>query len=82
MTKELYVTSIQEREILACREFYYEPKIRLTVMHGMPDEPLEKTRIRGPFSAEVVSWYARLNTLAPQLIKLGTDADGFDYIEY
>lgn len=72
-----YVTSLQERQLLALAPLMLdEPIIPMTVVDGK--EPLEKTRLYGPFTIEVVAWIHRMGNL----VTMGWDVDGKEYIEY
>lgn len=69
----------QQAQVAALRDFYRDvPTNRMTVLDfDEVEEPLEKTRIRGPFNAEVLVW-VRMNPF----VKIFVDADGYDCIEY
>jgi len=78
----------QERHIAALRDFYLDrPNRRMRIV--TIDElqaPLEKSRVYGPFSSDVLAWcmtIARQNpaTVWNALI-VGLDADGREYLEY
>lgn len=78
MMNDMYVTSLQERQLLACGPLMeVEPLIPMSIVYE--EEPLEKTRLYGPFSLEVILW---MNKLGPVLVKMGWDSDGKEYIEY
>jgi hypothetical protein len=84
MRKYGYVTSIQERQMLAMRDFY--PKERkLRVIHE--PTPLEKTRLYEPFDIETVRWLAKQfkngGSLTAIVVKFGNDGEtGRGYIEF
>ena len=72
----------QQRQVAACREFYTEAddkKLnRISILQDVFEEPLEKTRIYGPFELDVVRWVLQ----AGSLVRLIVDADGKECIEY
>ena len=77
MQQEVWVTSIQDRQLAACGALMAdEPMIPLRIVHG--EEPLEKTRLHGPFGVEVIAWVMKMGSLAT----MGWDADGREYVEY
>ena len=77
MQQEQYATSLQDRQLAACRDFYnFEPLIPMSVIEV--EEPLEKTRMYGPFSLEVMLWTRKMGSL----VTMGWDANGKEYIEY
>jgi hypothetical protein len=69
----------QQAQVAACRDFYREVNVdRISVLdYDEVEEPLEKTRIYGPFGLEVLEW-VRMNPL----VKLMVDADGRECVEY
>jgi len=69
----------QQRQVAACREFYTErPCDRISVLEfDEVEEPLERTRIYGPFGLEVLQW-VRMNPF----VVLMVDASGRECIEY
>lgn len=67
----------QQAQVAGCRDYYTNaPATRVHVVDGM-EEPLERSRLYGPFNLEVVRWAQ----MCPY-ITLGTDADGREYVEY
>ena len=72
---------LQQAHVAALRDFYTETPMSTNRMSILDfdevEEPLERSRIRGPFGAEVLVW-VRMNPF----VKIGIDADGRDYIEY
>ena len=77
---EVWVTSMQERQLAACEGLMrIEPLIPIRiVLQEDVEMPLEKSRLYGPFSIEVVAWVNKVGSLA----KMGWDADGREYVEY
>lgn len=80
-----YVTSFQERQMMAMRAFYPKPKKMLTKVDELM--PLEKTRLYEPFDVETVRWIAEQfrkgGSLAAITIKFGCDGTtGRGFIEY
>ena len=69
----------QQAQVAACREFYCDStNNRMSVLFADEvEEPLEKTRLHGPFVLDVVKW-AMMNPF----VTLGVDADGKEYVEY
>lgn len=69
----------QQAQVAACREFYTDvTNNRMSVLdYDEVEEPLERTRILGPFPLDVVRW-----ALMCPFIKLGVDADGREFVEY
>lgn len=53
-----------------------EPLIPMRVVEEQ--QPLEKTRLFGPFSIEVIAWVVKMGSLC----RMGWDADGREYVEY
>ncbi len=79
-----YTTSMQERQLLACREYYSEqdkPCTRTYIREEM-QEPLEKSRLYGPFSFEVVLFLQKLRTWGISSVQFGWDVNGKEYVEY
>jgi hypothetical protein len=79
-----WAASNQERELLAMRGFYADSAQPCTRVHAVEeiDEPLEKTRLYGPFSIEVMAWVMKVNTYFPGYVKMGWDSNGSEYIQY
>lgn len=78
--QRMEVTSIQERQLLACREFYGNngPKLRIVDADELFASRSERTRIYGPFDRGAMEWY-RDNPF----VVLGFDSvKGKDFIEY
>ncbi len=77
-----WMTSNQDRQLLALREWY---EVReYPMIHSIIDtvnEPLERTRIAGPFDLETVMWAARLFKQGFP-VTFGHDADGKEYVEF
>ena len=69
---------LQERQVAALREFYMDGENgRMTVLLAEDvEEPLELTRIYGPFCLDVVEWAIKCK------VTLGVSADGREYVEY
>ena len=71
----------QQAQVAACREFYTETPMatnRISVLDfDEVEEPLERTRLYGPFCLEVLEWVR----MCP-LVKLMVDADGRECVEY
>jgi hypothetical protein len=79
-----WAASDQERELMAMRGFYADsakPCTRVHVVESI-DEPLEKTRLYGPFTIEVMAWIMKVNTLSPGYVKMGWDVQGKEYVQY
>ena len=79
---QMYVTTIQERQMLAMRKFYPKPR-KLSVVDEIPE--LEKTRLYEPFDVDTVQWIARQFALgvAPDDFAFGRDGEtGRGYIEF
>ena len=70
---------LQQAQVAACRFYYTEkPCNRMSVLDfDEVEEPLERTRLQGPFSLGVLQW-VRMNPF----VKLFVDADGRECIEY
>ena len=69
----------QQAQVAACRDFYREVNVnRMSILDfDEVEEPLEKTRIYGPFELDVVRW-----VLQCPFVQLIVDADGKECIEY
>jgi hypothetical protein len=69
----------QQVEVAACRDFYTEVNVdRISVLSfDEVEEPLERSRIYGPFTLDVVYWVKQF-----PFVKLLVDADGRECIEY
>lgn len=73
----------QFADIAACRHFYTErvnTRVHVFDTLAEAEEPLEKTRLYGPFSLDVVDWVLRLSRVG--LVKMFVGADGREVIEY
>jgi len=69
----------QQAQVAACRDFYREVNVdRISVLdYDEVEEPLERSRLIGPFNLDVLEWVRR-----NPLVKLMVDADGRECIEY
>ena len=69
----------QQMQVAACRDFYTEVQVdRISVLsYDDVEEPLEKSRIYGPFCLAILDWVRR-----NPLVKLMVDPDGRECIEY
>jgi hypothetical protein len=84
----MYVTTIQERQLAACRDFY--PTRDFSPFHQVVevDDPLftnadSKTRILGPFDVETLGWMVEMKAKYPEFRAIfGYDADGKQYVEF
>jgi hypothetical protein len=68
----------QQAQVAACRDFYTDhTNNRMSVLFADEvEEPLERTRLYGPFALDVVQWAIMCK------VTLGVDADGREYVEY
>ena len=80
--QKMEVTSLQERQLLGLREYYAEvPSTNLRVVDE--EEPLERSRLYGPFDAPTMLWVGKIRGFAPGRIVVGHDPERRrDYIEY
>lgn len=79
-----WMTSNQDRQILALREWYDVAEFpMINSIIDTINEPLEKTRIHGPFNLDTVEWVVRLKVHNPEFrVTFGHDADGREYLEF
>lgn len=72
--------TMQDRQLQACRHLMREETlIPVTVISEL--EPLEKTRLYGPFDLQTVAWVAKMSVQCPKLIVFGQDEYG-EYVQY
>lgn len=72
--------TLQDRQLQACRKLMVdEPLIPVTVVSEF--EPLEKTRLYGPFDLDTVAWVVKMRTQCPRFVTLGQDENG-EYVQY
>ena len=76
---DLNYQDVQEQQVAALRDFYPAgERNRMSVLdYDEVEEPLEKTRLVGPFSLDMVRW-----AMQCPFVTLLVDADGKEVIEY
>jgi hypothetical protein len=74
----------QEAALMGLHDFYGDqdkPCTRVYVREEM-QAPLEKSRLYGPFSFEVVLFLQKLRTWGISSVQFGWDVEGREYVEY
>ncbi len=79
--RDEWPSSEQEIQLLACRSMLSREKL-IPISIVEREEPLEKTRLFGPFDLETLAWVCKVREQHQSLIEFGWDADGRSYIEY
>jgi hypothetical protein len=71
----------QQRQVACCRDFYVDRQKsvdRISILDADEvEEPLERTRLYGPFCLDVLRW-VKMNPF----VQLIVDADGKECVEY